>query len=83
VSLGDDGDDADCAGDGAGRGRKQDWMIVPGHCWPLKNELISLAECFRAQRQEESAQSPVQEELIYASRYISQGSEIPRGDIET
>jgi hypothetical protein len=81
--LDDDGDDADYAGDGAGREKKLGWMIALGRCWPLKNAPNSLAECFRAQRQKEPAQSPAQEELMCVSRYISQGSEIPREDIET
>jgi hypothetical protein len=81
--LDDDGDDAGCAGDGGDRVKKLDWMIVPGRCWLLKHEPNSLAECFHAQRQKEPAQTLVQKEPIYVSRYISQGSEIPRGDIET
>jgi hypothetical protein len=81
--LDDDGDDADYAVDGGGRVKKQDWMIVPGRCLLLKHEPNSLAECFHAQRQGGPALSRVQKEPIYVSRYISQGSEIPRGDIET
>jgi hypothetical protein len=53
--LDDGGDDADYAGDGAGREKKLDWMVVLGRCWPLKHEPNSLAECFHAQRQGEPA----------------------------
>jgi hypothetical protein len=81
--LDDDGDDAGCACDGAGRGKTLDWTIVPGRCLPLKNELTALAEWFRVQRQTEPVQPKVPKEPMYVSRYISQGSEIPRGDIET
>lgn len=83
MSSNDDGDDADCVGDGADREKKRDWMIVPGRCWPLKNVPLALAGWFRAQRQAELVQSPVPEEPMYVSRYISLGSEIPRGDIES
>jgi hypothetical protein len=58
-------------------------MTAPGHCWPLRNELIALAEWIRVQRQEKRVQSQVREDSRYVSRYISQGSEIPRGDIES
>jgi hypothetical protein len=83
VCLDDDDDDDGYVGDGDGRGKKLDWMIVPGCCWPSKNELIGLAESFRVQKQAELAQSRVPEEPMYVSRHISQGSEITRGDIET
>jgi hypothetical protein len=56
VNSNDDGDDACCAGDGADHAKKLHWMIVPGHCGPLKNEPIALAGWFRSQRQ----QKPVQ-----------------------
>jgi hypothetical protein len=62
---------------------KRDSMIVPGCCWLLKNEPLALAEWFRVQKQTAPVQSRVTKEPMYVSRYISQGSEIPRGDIET
>ena len=80
--LDDDGDDAGCACDGADRGRKLDWMIVLGHCWPLKNEQIAFAEWFRVLMLAVLVQSRAPKEPRYVSRYIPQGSESPRGHIE-
>jgi hypothetical protein len=40
-----DGDDGACgAADGADHAKKLHWMIVPGHCWPLTQMPIALAE---------------------------------------
>jgi hypothetical protein len=54
VIQNDDGDGACYAGGGADRAKKLHWMIVPGHCWPSKNEPIALAGWLHAQRPEES-----------------------------
>jgi hypothetical protein len=52
VNSDDGGDGVYCAGDDADHAKKLDWMIVPSHCWPLKNEPIAIAEWFRAQMQQ-------------------------------
>ena len=83
MCLNDDGDDADYAYDGADREKKLDWTIVLGRWWPPKSGSLALAEWIRAQRQAEPVQSQVPEQPMYVSPCISQGSEIPRGDIES
>jgi hypothetical protein len=54
VKQNDDGDGVCYAGGGAGHAKKLHWMIVTGHCWPLKNEPTALAGWLHAQRPEES-----------------------------
>jgi hypothetical protein len=54
VTQNDDGDGACYAGGGADHAKKLHWMIVPGHCWPSKNEPTALAGWLHAQRPEES-----------------------------
>jgi hypothetical protein len=79
----DDGDGACCAGDGVDHAKKLDWMFATDHCWRLKKQTNATAKWFDARRQEEQVPPRVERDSKYVSRYISQGSEIPRGDIET
>jgi hypothetical protein len=83
LSLDDGGDGACCVGGGVDHARKPDWMIATGYCWLLTKQPNAIAKWFDARRQEEQVLSQAREGSSYASRYISQGSEIPRGDIET
>jgi hypothetical protein len=83
VTQNDDGDGACYAGGDADHAKKPHWMIVPGHCWPLKHEPRALAGWLHAQRREEPVLQQVREHSRYVSRYIPQGLEIPRMDIES
>src|SRR5271169_4258086 len=62
---------------------KPDLTIATGHCWLLREETNVIAKLFDARRQEEPVPSQAREDSKFVSLCISQGSEIPRGDIET
>jgi hypothetical protein len=79
----DAGDGACGAADGADHEKKPHWMIVPGHCWPLTEMPIALAQWFDAPMQEGPVQQRGPEDSKYVSRCFPQGSEIPREGIET
>jgi hypothetical protein len=58
-------------------------MIEAGYCWPLTVEPIALGERFVVWRQKPQVQPRAKSNSEFVSQNISQGSRIPRGDIET
>jgi hypothetical protein len=80
-----DGDGGVACGacDGVCREQKLHWTIVPGHCRRLSEEPIALEVQFVFQTQTTQMEPREGSESKYFSQDVSQGSEIPRGHIET